>query len=598
MNKLKELSKKKWFIVLVIVLSIALVGGLGTYAMFYWRSTENTEVTLKIGDIADVFFPDGQELNTNSLAPVFNYTDGETLTFSIENKDTTGANISYTVNFNIANIDDELKNTSLRYKIVSGNTVVGQGDFKNASSNSTMKLAKGRLPSGITNYTLYLYIDSNVENDPNMMNRNISGVVEVTATESVGENLAEYITNLYLDNKDADPVINNDIPYGYASSVNLMNDRLGDASVDINGGNIRYFGSNPNNYIDINDIIFDGMKEVKNWETVYGDYAPFSTSSECIDYFNCKENWQNLYMESEAACNSALEEAIPQMGFESVEQLCAVEEKHIREVNLWRIIGVFGNKVRVVRNESIGKYSWDTSASDVNEGQGVNEWSQADLMKLLNPGYTNNKDSDSSGNEISVNNSLWWDKQSGTCYNDQIDATTQCDFTTSGLSNTAKDYIIDQTIYLGGYNTDEIYANQAYAIERSNDVFNSTKECFGQSNCNDNITRSLLWNGKVALPYRSDYGYATNFSSCKSSINYYSDTLCIQNNWMYSLGSFWTISPESSWPNAAIVVDGGGGSNQYPISANYFNIYPVLTLNPDVAKISGTGTEEDPFKIK
>ena len=77
MNKFKELSKKKWFIVLIIVLSIALVGGLGTYAMFYWRSTQNTEITLKIGDIADVTFPDGQELNTNNLAPVFNYTESK-----------------------------------------------------------------------------------------------------------------------------------------------------------------------------------------------------------------------------------------------------------------------------------------------------------------------------------------------------------------------------------------------------------------------------------------------------------------------------------------------------------------------------------------
>lgn len=51
---------------------------------------------------------------------------------------------------------------------------------------------------------------------------------------------------------------------------------------------------------------------------------------------------------------------------------------------LWRIIGIFNvttssgkieKLVKMVRNESIGKMSWDSSASGVNNGNGVNEWS-------------------------------------------------------------------------------------------------------------------------------------------------------------------------------------------------------------------------------
>ena len=45
---------------------------------------------------------------------------------------------------------------------------------------------------------------------------------------------------------------------------------------------------------------------------------------------------------------------------------------------LWRIIGVFGNNVKLVRSESLGDLSWDSSESSVNGGFGVNEWSQAD----------------------------------------------------------------------------------------------------------------------------------------------------------------------------------------------------------------------------
>lgn len=51
---------------------------------------------------------------------------------------------------------------------------------------------------------------------------------------------------------------------------------------------------------------------------------------------------------------------------------------------------VAGNKsdrIKLINYELIGKYSWDSINFCVNSGKGVNEWSQADLMKLLNPGY-------------------------------------------------------------------------------------------------------------------------------------------------------------------------------------------------------------------
>ena len=61
---------------------------------------------------------------------------------------------------------------------------------------------------------------------------------------------------------------------------------------------------------------------------------------------------------------------------------------------LWRIIGIFNmttasgsteKLVKIVRNEQFSQtMSWDSSASDVNGGVGVNEWSQADLMAMLN----------------------------------------------------------------------------------------------------------------------------------------------------------------------------------------------------------------------
>lgn len=65
----------------------------------------------------------------------------------------------------------------------------------------------------------------------------------------------------------------------------------------------------------------------------------------------------------------------------------------------WRIIGLMNNiedengtkttRLKLIRDESIGAYSWDISDISVNEGYGVNEWSTSYVKKLLNPDDSN-----------------------------------------------------------------------------------------------------------------------------------------------------------------------------------------------------------------
>ena len=95
--------------------------------------------------------------------------------------------------------------------------------------------------------------------------------------------------------------------------------------------------------------------------------------------------------------------------------------------------GVFDGKIKLIRSSVIGDYSWDTSASTENSGNGYNQWGEngnykgADLMKLLNLGYSDNTDLNSSGTSIKVNNSLYYNAGSGTCYNGESNATkTMC----------------------------------------------------------------------------------------------------------------------------------------------------------------------------
>ena len=237
-------------------------------------------------------------------------------------------------------------------------------------------------------------------------------------------------------------------------------------------------------------------------------------------------------------------------------------------------------------------YSWDTSASTVNDGYGINEWSQADLMKLLNPGYESNTDLNSSGTSITVNNSLYWNKGSGTCYNDESNATTTCNFTSTGLGTTAQGMIDTVKYYTAGWNSNSITSQQYYTYERGSAVVSSPL---------DGVTRTTSWIGKIGLMYVSDYGYAADPSTCsrtnKLYPDYYNTTpTCHTNNWLWdSSRSQWTIVPSSSYSHNAWNLSSGGGVLNG--SAYYYGSAwrSVLYLKSDVRIDAGSGTVGDPY---
>ena len=531
MNK----SKKYMYIGLFILL-ISLVGSIGTYAWFTWSSTDNTSVTLSIGELADVTFNTGPDIKVDNLSPVYNYTDGVYTTFNITNRDTT-SNLLYTVKLNITSIDTELQDKTFKYVLLENDKIVSQDNFENTQSDTILTLYTGELDKGASSksvtstYKLYFYIDGNEENNPNMMNKSLIGKIDVTAKEDVPIPLAEYITNLYT-NADKSTVENNSITYNYVSSESLMNDRLGGTTTSLDGGNIRYYGASPNNYIYFN----------------------------CTDYSN----------QTSDTCE------------------------------LWRIIGVFDGKVKIIRNENIGQYSWDTSASDVNNGGGVNEWSQADAMKLLNPGYETE----------SVGGSLYYNSGKGDCYYSEYNETIKCDFTSTGIKNNNTKNKIANTVWntAGWEISSSRYANNAYVDERGTAVAIPGTTCSDTSYCNDNIIRNITWAGRIALPYPSDYGYAVDLAECYRILYHYDEEACTSNNWMYSVITIpekipgYLLTPTSDEAIAVNVVEQDGTCTNNRGGDASSNIVPTLFLN-STETIYGSnndgsiGTEDNPYKL-
>ena len=283
--------------------------------------------------------------------------------------------------------------------------------------------------------------------------------------------------------------------------------------------------------------------------------------------------------------------------------------------DIWRIIGVMkdiddgkGNKsdrVKLIRASSIGNYSWDTSESSINKGFGVNEWSQADLMKLLNPGYERE----------TVGGSLYWNNKSGTCYYYTNNQKTSCNFTSTGIKEKLKNMIGNAVWNTGAndgktYTYNNIITSKFYELERSS---NNGKICSSGNYCNDTVERTTTWTGKVGLMYPSDYGYATSGGSttdratCLNTVLYSWDgssvSDCKNNDWLYICSDQflcstpWTLSPfaDSSYANYVSFVSYGGiSSNRVSMVES---VLPVVYLLSNTSFQSGDGSSGNPYTL-
>ena len=267
---------------------------------------------------------------------------------------------------------------------------------------------------------------------------------------------------------------------------------------------------------------------------------------------------------------------------------------------LWRIIGVFGNNVKLVRSESLGNLSWDSSESSVNGGYGVNEWSQADLQVYLNK--------------------MYYGGTSVTCYGGSNNTTTTCP--TNTLDETSKNLIDNHTWKTGAINMGDVYDSttesydtvEFYKAERGSV---NGKICNGGDYCNDTVTRKTEWTGYIGLPYPTDYAYASSESDCETNMNAgynatasfpdeaFVNMTCKKNNWMHHGTTMdiedatWFISPLAN-PSDANNVWGvyGVGLTGFGRAANPLSVFPTIYLKSNILIESGTGTSSDPYILK
>ena len=594
-NKINKFIHSKYLLISLIVLLVLLVIATGTYAWFTWRSTSNTSLTMNIGKLADVTFNSGNDISTSTLAPVYNYTDGEKTTFSINNKDTTGTIVDYAVKLNITSIATELKNTSLKYVLLKNNTIVQEGDFSTISTGSTTIYSDSISTSGITNYKFYLYIDGNIENNTSMINKTLSGtltVTEITDTYELTNGDGTTYTPSY--NGSGTKIARSNAPLNKFKEVRVDNAVVASSNYTLTEGSTiitfkeTYLKTLSEGEHILKIISTDGFTSgkiiIKKPVTVaqmitnlYNNAAKTTTTVNSVTY-NLASS-VGLMNDRKGSMSTGINAGnIRYYGASPNNYIyfnCSdYSNQSSSTCETWRIIGMFDDKVKIMRGSMIGSYSWDRR--DVDGYAGYNNWSDADLMKLLNSGYESE----------SVGGSLYWNAKSGACYKDAPEETIACDFTSIGLKNdTTKNMISETTYYMRGHNSEMVYVETMYDKERvSGKLFDNTQ--------------STTWTGKIAVPYSSDYGYAVDLSKCKKQLNSYDDEICTANNWMESIMTLnWLLTPYSDDGNSAWVVDLNGDVGAGMCAANAIGITPVLYLNSKLTIKSGTGSSSTPYQL-
>ena len=209
----------------------------------------------------------------------------------------------------------------------------------------------------------------------------------------------------------------------------------------------------------------------------------------------------------------------------------------------WRIIGVFPtddgtgkieNRIKLIKDQSIGKKYWDTGNS--------NNWARpATLNTELNTTYLNSLDS------------------------------------------TSKSMISNTKYYLGGSNISGIQKDVMYQYERK--INGSTY--YYESNPNSFI-------GKLGLMYASDYGYAVS-DECTQTLYNYNNATCKNNNWLFKSINEWLLPQVASNSYRAFYVLSDGIVHRDIVSDGQLAVRPVLYLISSAKITGGNGTSTNPY---
>lgn len=268
------------------------------------------------------------------------------------------------------------------------------------------------------------------------------------------------------------------------------------------------------------------------------DYCSSGTGlATCVKNFgNQGPDISNIYIHNSSLDNGAGDNSYRYAGAsDSVNNYICLgsEETACPDANLFRIIGVFGDKTKVIRAKPVGYQKWDTNNSST--------WSSSSLNTYLNGTYLTSLGT--LKNKIAI--TTWKVGGGRTTY-------------LLGVPKTAYQYEV------GSSAPDATYDAKIGLMYVSDYYYSASPSAWTLVGSDSDATK--------------DYRAATS------------------TNWLYLVSYEWTISRESGVANFAFAVRYDGDLGAFEVRSSY-RVRPSFNLESSVNYVSGSGTIENPIRI-
>ncbi len=227
--------------------------------------------------------------------------------------------------------------------------------------------------------------------------------------------------------------------------------------------------------------------------------------------------------------------------------------------NLYRIIGVFGNNVKLIKYDYA---NWNLLGTDGDyQGTGNGYFWNYKNNTSINNGYGSNEWGTSLFNKINLNKNYL-----------------------NNIGTTWSNLIEDTTWKVSGHTTDIVTPKAMFTAE----ITNATKT-YGPEN----------GTSKVGLMYASDYGFAAAPSAWTTNLHSYNSSSITSVNWMnINMKIYeWTITPYSSYSDVVFLLTNSGYLFSSVASGRNYVSRPVLYLKASVNYVSGSGSATDPIVV-
>ena len=166
------MNKYKLYMIIGIIVLVLSVGS--SFAYYIWKSTSNALVNLNVCT-PTITFAGGSTINGVDMIPVLTKEEGTIKDIEVKKNSTCNRDVTMNLYLELTTFPTELAESSFVYELYknSETMAIASGNFSNKKEGDTITLLSNQiLNTSKDTYTLYIYIDGNVDNPGTMAGKN------------------------------------------------------------------------------------------------------------------------------------------------------------------------------------------------------------------------------------------------------------------------------------------------------------------------------------------------------------------------------------------------------------------------------------------